>query len=241
MNGRSNFNYLKMSFVFLVLFLSIIPHLLFYNNAQAQITGISSGPAGETSSKSSQSTLDSLVSPKSLMASVFGEVKNNNNTNTTKNTNLNGTQYANNLVGDSATILLSNQILPPKDYIHIYDSLPYKITNGHLTAKLPCDTDSKPVLRIFTGKIPVLKPSTLQVIKELSKPGYMCLYYLDIPPKNENELPQDKNSTDIVTDIVLYNPTSVKQVLLNTSSIVIGINEINPTGGQPYRNTTTSL
>ncbi len=239
MNERSNFYYLKMSFIFQVLFLSIVPHMLFYNNVQAQITGISNGPAGETSGKSSQSTLDSLVSPKSLMASVFGEVKNNNNT--TKNTNPNSTQYAKNLVGDSATILLSNQILPPKDYIHIYDSLPYKITNGHLTAKLPCDTDSKPVLRIFTGKIPVLKPATLQVIKELSKPGYMCLYYLDIPPKNENELTQDKNSTDIITDIVLYNPTSVRQVLLNTSSIVIGLNEINPTGGEPSRNTTTSL
>ena len=108
---------------------------------------ISSGPAGgEGRDESNESTLDSLVSPKSLMASVFGEVKNNNNT--TKKTNPNSTQYAKNLVGDSATILLSNQILPPKkDYIHIYDSLPYKITNGHLTAKLPCDTDSKPVLK----------------------------------------------------------------------------------------------
>ena len=99
MNEQSNFYYLKMSFIFQALFLSIIPHMLFYNNVQAQITGISNRPAGETSSKFSQSTLDSLVSPKSLIASVFGEVKNNNNT--TKNTNPNSTQYAKNLVGDS--------------------------------------------------------------------------------------------------------------------------------------------
>jgi len=239
MKVQSNIDYLKMSFILQVVFLLTIPHMLVYNTAQAQITSVANEPAGESSSKSSQPTLDSLASPKSLMASVFGQVKNNNNT--TKSTNTTSTQYAKNLLGDSATVLLSNQILPPKDYIHIYDSLPYKITNGHVTAKLPCDTESKPALEIFTGKIPLLKPSALRMIKELSKPGYMCLYYIDIPKKNESNFTQDKNSADVITDIVLYNPTSVKQVLPNTSSIVIGINEINPTWAEPPRNTTGLL
>ena len=57
---QSNFDCLKMSFMFQVLFLLIIPHMLVYNTAKAQITGVASGPAGEGSSKSSQSTLDSL-------------------------------------------------------------------------------------------------------------------------------------------------------------------------------------
>jgi hypothetical protein len=69
----------------------------------------------------------------------------------------------------------------------------------------------------------------------------MCLYYIDIPKKNESNVTLDKNSADVITDIVLYNPTSVKQVLPNTSSIVIGINEINPTWAEPPRNTTGLL
>ena len=238
MNGQSNLDYLKIFLIIHIIFLAILPPDLFYNAAHGQITGLSSGPAGEMNSKLSQSTLDSYVSPKSLMASVFGEVKNNNNN--TRATSPNGTQFESNLVGESATILLSNQIIPPKDYIHIYDSLPYKITNGHLTAKLPCDMQSKPMIKIYIGKIPVLQPSTLQVVKELSKPGYMCLYYLDIPPKNANELDPEKNSTNTVSDIVLYNPTNDKQELLNTSSIVIGISRIDPVEDNSLQNKTTS-
>jgi hypothetical protein len=229
-----NLNYLKIFFVFLVVSLMILPHILFGGNAQAQLTGIPNSSSGETNNRLSQSTLDSFVSPKSLMASVFGEIKNN----TARNTNSNNLQDAKNLVGESATIILSNQVVPPKDYIHIYDSLPYKIANGHLTAKLSCDMDSKPALRIFIGKIPVLKPSPMQVVKELSKPGYMCLYYLDIPPRLDYDTTQAKNSTNTITDIVLYNPTSVKQVLLNTSSIVIGINQIGLVDSFLPRNTT---
>jgi hypothetical protein len=33
------------------------------------------------------------------------------------------------IVRDSETILLFGQIIPPKDYIHVYDASPYKIVN----------------------------------------------------------------------------------------------------------------
>ena len=215
----------------------MLSHAAFSNIAQGQMNDLSKAPAGEMSNKLSQSTLDSYVSPKSLMASVFGEVKNNNSS--AGGMKQNSTHYEKNLIGDSSTILLSNQILPPKDYIHIYDSMPYKITKGHLTAKLPCDRESKPTLKIYTGMIPILKPSSLQVLKEMSKPGYMCLYYLDIPPNNDAVPGLNMNSTNAVTDIVLYNPTNIKQVLLNTSSIVMGLSTISPAGDNQTRNTTT--
>ncbi|HEY7572208.1 MAG TPA: hypothetical protein VH796_12655 [Nitrososphaeraceae archaeon] len=228
---------MKISFIIQILFLIILYHVMFNAAAHGQTNDLSKGPVGELNNKLSQSTLDSYVSPKSLMASVFGEVNNNNST--TGDTKENSTQYEKNLIGDSSTILLSNQILPPKDYVHIYDSLPYKITSGHLTAKLSCDTKSKPTLKIYTGKIPVLRQSSLHVLKEMSKPGYMCLYYLDIPPKDGAEQALNRNSTNIVTDVVLYNPTNVKQILLNTSSIVIGLSTISPEENNQTQNTTT--
>lgn len=229
---------LRLYFISQALFVMVISQMLFLNPAQGQISGISNETSGETINKLNQSNLNSYVSPKSLLASVFGEAQNNNTT-TKHIINPNNLHSTKNLVGESATIILSNQIVPPKDYIHIYDSLPYKINSGHLTAKLPCDRSSKPALRIFTGMIPFLKPSTLQVIKELSNPGYMCLYYLDIPPKIDNEHVAEQNSTNIVSDIVLYNPTSVRQVLLNTSSIVIGISEISPANDLSPKSTIT--
>jgi len=49
----------------------------------------------------------------------------------------------------------------------------------------------------------------------------------------------NSNSTKVVTDIVLYNPTNIKQILLNTSSIVIGLSTISPEEDNQTRNTTT--
>jgi hypothetical protein len=237
MNPWGKFNYFKISFSIQIVFLIILSHIMFSAAVQGQTNDLSKGPVGELNNKLSQSTLDSYVSPKSLMASVFGEVKNNNRT--AGGTEQNSTKNEKNLIGDSNTILLSNQVLLPKDYIHIYDSMPYKITRGHITAKLPCDTESKPNLKIYTGKIPVLRPSSLQVLKEMSKPGYMCLYYLDIPPNSGAGQALNNNSTKVVTDIVLYNPTNIKQILLNTSSIVIGLSTISPEEDNQTQNTTT--
>ena len=49
-------------------------------------------------------------------------------------------QYSNaqeekNVVRDSQIILLEGMTLPPKDYIHLYDTTPYLIKLGHIAAK----------------------------------------------------------------------------------------------------------
>src|SRR6476619_3068050 len=43
------------------------------------------------------------------------------------------------VVRDSETILLKGQTIPAGDYIHLYDASPYKIINGHLATKIPCN------------------------------------------------------------------------------------------------------
>ena len=75
---------------------------------------------------------------------------------------------------------------------------------------------------MLVGQAPNLKPAALALIKELSKPGSMCLYHYDIPQGGA-----------ITTDLALQNPTNNPIKLPDTSSVVIGVNEITPlTAGQ---------
>lgn len=121
-----------------------------------------------------------------------------------------------NVVRDSATILLDNKVIPAKDFIHLYDSTPYKIVNGHIATKLPCNTNQQTQLVMLVGQAPNLVPADLELVPELSKPGNMCVYHVD--------LPQTTAGTN--TDIALLNPTNKQLVLPATTTVVIGVNEI---------------
>jgi len=130
------------------------------------------------------------------------------------------------VVRDSETILLAGQVIPPKDYIHLYDSSPYKIVNGHLAVKIPCDESFQPQLNILVGQAPNLQSISLLLIEELSKPSKLCIYHADL----EETAPVRHTTPDIkigtITDIALQNPGISAIELPPTSSIVIGVNEI---------------
>ena len=125
------------------------------------------------------------------------------------------------VVRDSSAVLLDGKTIPAMDYIHLYDATPYKIMSGHVAAKLPCDTNSVTPLKMLVGQAPNLKPASLALIKELSKPGSMCLYHYDIPQGGA-----------VTTDLALQNPTKSPIKLPDTSTVVIGVNEIMPLAGQ---------
>jgi len=134
-------------------------------------------------------------------------------------------QYSNaqeekNVVRDSQTILLEGMSVPSKDYIHLYDTTPYLIVMGHIAAKLPCDSNNKTSLNVLIGQAPALKPADLELVKELSKPGTMCIYHVDIESG-----PQGVNP---ITDIALQNPTDNEVKFGPTASVVIGVDEISP-------------
>ena len=134
-------------------------------------------------------------------------------------------QYSNaqeekNVVRDSQTILLEGMTLPSKDYIHLYVTTPYLIVMGHIAAKLPCDSNNKTSLNILIGQAPALKPADLELVKELSKPGTMCIYHVDIESG-----PQGVNP---ITDIALQNPTDNEVKFGPTATVVIGVDEITP-------------
>jgi hypothetical protein len=132
-----------------------------------------------------------------------------------------GGQQQKNVVRDSQAILLEGKTIPANDYIHLYDSTPYMIINGHIATKLPCDANNASPLKILTGQAPNLKPAELEFIKPLSTPGKLCIYHIDIPSK----------AGEIVTDIAIQNPTTSEIKLPSTSSVVIGVNEIAPLQG----------
>lgn len=134
-------------------------------------------------------------------------------------------QYSNaqeekNVVRDSQTILLEGMTLPSKDYIHLYDTTPYLIVMSHIAAKLPCDSNTKTSLNVLIGQAPALKPADLELVKELSKPGTMCIYHVDIESG-----PQVVNP---IADIALQNPTDNEVKFAPTASVVIGVDEISP-------------
>jgi hypothetical protein len=175
---------------------------------------------GGVSNQNIESAIGSLLSPKSLLASAIDQIRNG----TAKNNTTASINSGITIVRDSDTVLLSHQILAPKDFMHIYDSTPYKIMNGHLTAKLPCDKNLESPVEILVGELTNLKPAKLETVKELSKPGYMCMYYANLTSSGFLAKP----GTTTITDITLFNPTGYRVVLLNTSTVVVGVNEIMP-------------
>jgi hypothetical protein len=132
--------------------------------------------------------------------------------------NAQGAQQQKNVVRDSQAILLEGKAIPANDYIHLYDSTPYMITNGHIAAKLPCDANNASPLKILIGQAPNLKPAELEFVKPLSTPGKMCIYHVDIPSK----------PGEVITDIAIQNPTANEIKLQPTTTVVIGVNEITP-------------
>jgi hypothetical protein len=120
-------------------------------------------------------------------------------------------------VRDSVTELLQDKVIPGGDFMHLYDSTPYHILNGHVALKAPCEDDSTTPIQILIGSAPNMTVATLENVAPLSTPGEQCLYHADLIPGG---------NVTIITDIALKNPTGEDVEFPPTASVVIGINEI---------------
>ena len=120
-------------------------------------------------------------------------------------------------VRDSVTELLQDKVIPGGDFMHLYDSTPYNILNGHVALKAPCGDDSTTPIQILIGSAPNMTAATLENITPLSTPGEQCLYHADLIPGG---------NVTIITDIALQNPTEEDMEFPPTATVVIGINEI---------------
>ena len=242
-------------------------------SSSPDIAGSSSlNNTGQAASQSAESLVRSIMDPASLITTVMNDTgghktnssatgtghlggsTNASNTVTNLSNGSNGSALASGnklqktIVRNIDTLLLAHQIIPPNDFIPLYDTSPYQILNGHVAAKLPCDTNYTPSLQILVGHLPDLKPVQLRLVKEFSTRGNICLYHVDLGSttiiSSSTMATQTNNSratggglqankttgtTTINTDLVLSNPTSDMVVLPNTSTVLIGVNEIMPT------------
>src|SRR5215212_1995656 len=96
-------------------------------------------------------------------------------------------------VRDSVFALLADQTIPASGFIHLYDTTPYSIRSGHVAAKIPCGDDSAPLLNILIGEAPDLSPAPIELVANLSTPGELCLYHVDLPA------PEQANATTTTT------------------------------------------
>jgi hypothetical protein len=121
---------------------------------------------------------------------------------------------------DSVTILLEGKSIPAQGFLHLYDSTPYMMKAGHIALHVPCDTSSKPSVNVLVGQAPNLKPVEPELLKELSQPGKMCIYHVDIDSDPARQVYQ--------TDIAIQNPSNQTITFPAGSGVVIGVNEVQP-------------
>jgi hypothetical protein len=178
-------------------------------------TGNDNGDTSKTSAhEQSLATGNSSTStqPSSEQLSSVNKLQRNNTDNTvTRNVD---------------TLMLAHQIIPPRDFLHLYGTDPYTIISGHISAKIPCDANSSSSLQLLVGHLPQLKPLQLDPIKELSKPGYLCMYEGNVgSPASSNATSIDTAKNNLYTDFILLNPTDYRIILPNTSTVVISVEQ----------------
>ena len=165
-------------------------------------SGADNATAGTVASHTAESLIGSIMSPKTLLSTAMSEIGNS----TLKSSSSKPDQIR--LVSPHiATILLSNEVIPPRDYLYVYNSLVNKNITGQLLARLPCHSDMKSELLILVGNLSKLKPvnNDAKPIAKMSKPGFDCLYGLGISP--HIILSQNSIGINNIFNIALYNPS----------------------------------
>ena len=120
-------------------------------------------------------------------------------------------------VRDSIALLLQDNLIPAGDFIHLYDSTPYHILNGHVAIKVPCEDDSTTPIQVLIGSAPNMTTAELENIAPLSTPGEQCIYHVDLVPSG---------NVTVLTDVALKNSGDEDIEFPPTSTVVIGINEV---------------
>ena len=201
--------------------------------------GLGAATTPSNPAKTAETIIGSFLDPKVLLSSAIDQIRNS-----TGGVKSESTISRNNtpVVWDYDTVLLSRQVIPPNDFIPIFDTLPDDM-DGHVSTKLPCSANSTTPLKIYVAKFsdvqtPHVKSVPLQIVNQLSKPGYMCVYHADIPSTTIPSKDTKVNNThaaisqakDNLTNISieLFNPTTSQITLPDTSSAAIGMNQTIP-------------
>ncbi len=120
------------------------------------------------------------------------------------------------VVRDSQTVLLEGTTLPAGSFIHLYDTTPFKITNGHVALKVPCNNTNSTDVQVLVGQAPELNAAELEFVSPLSQPGNLCLYHADL----------ESDPTNTITDIAIRNNGTDNIEFPATSTVVIGVGKV---------------
>lgn len=137
---------------------------------------------------------------------------------TDKNTTNNGYNLNN---VQSMMILPYPMTISSKDIIPLYSSIPLKIANGNILAKLPCNSTNSLLQIVGTSSDNNLFPIQLNFMSNLSGTESMCMYQSIIPNDLSNRL-----YSHTLTNIFLYNPLDLPFEVPTTTSIFIGIHKL---------------
>ena len=154
----------------------------------------------------------------SIHGNIYGQTA-SPNTATTNNATIGSTGGGggkDTVTRDSVTLLLDGKSLPKGDFIELYDSTPYKIVNGHFVAKVPCTTKSQSEVDLLTGQAPNFKSSEAELVSQLSTPGKLCVYHVDLL----------SGSNNTITDVAIKNNSTKDITFPPTSSVAVGVNSI---------------
>ncbi len=142
-----------------------------------------------------------------------------NNNNLTNDDNITSNNNIENM--QSMLILPYPMTISSKEYIPLYSSMPLKILNGNILAKLPCNS-TNPLLQIVgTSADNNVFPIQMNLVSNFSKLGSMCMYQSLIPNDLSNLL-----YSHTITNIYLYNPLDFSLEVPTTTSIFIGIHKL---------------
>src|SRR5687767_2497668 len=98
----------------------------------------------------------------------------------------------------------------------IYETNPFFITEGHLSANLPCDANNFSNITMLTGKVPILRAIPLEPIREFSNAGELCSYQISL----------SSNATNPISQIAIQNNSTEEIQLPLASTIIIGASKL---------------
>ena len=119
---------------------------------------------------------------------------------------------------------LAFKSIPANDYLLLFDSTPDTIASGHLALKANCNAEGNGKINVLLGVAPEMEAISLNngnIVPELSSPGNMCLYHIDLPPEEDM----------LVTDVAIGNPSDKKIRFGPTASITIYVQSFGETVG----------
>ena len=202
--------------------------------------GLGAPTTSSNPAKTAETIIGSFLSPKVLLSSAIDQIRNSTGISVRSEKGSSGNNTP--VLWDYDTVLLSRQVIPPNDFIPIFDALPDEM-DGHVSTKLPCSANSTTQLKLYVakfsiGQTPEVTSVPLQIVNQLSKPGYMCVYHADIPSTTISSKDTKVNNTHATklqskdnltnTSIELFNPTTSQITLPDTSTAAIGMNQTIP-------------